>query len=51
VLLRDRDLVDAESQEIVAFQTYRTSATGLDRAQGTILRSHNVAIDQVRQLR
>jgi outer membrane protein TolC len=51
VLLRDRDLVDAESQEIVAFQTYRTSATGLDRAQGTILRSHNIAIDQVRQLR
>jgi len=51
VLLRDRDRVDAESQEIVAFQTYRTSATGLDRAQGTILRSHNIEIDQVRQLR
>jgi outer membrane protein len=51
VLLRDRDRVDAESQEIVAFQTYRTSATGLDRAQGTILSSHNIEIDEVRELR
>jgi outer membrane protein len=51
VLLRESDYVDAESQEINAFQVYRTSATALDRAQGTILRSHNIAIDQVRELR
>ena len=51
VLLRESDFVEAKSQQIVAFQTYRTSATALDRAQGTILRSFNVAIDQVRSLR
>ncbi len=51
VLLRESDFVEAESQQIVAFQAYRTSATALDRAQGTILRSYNVAIDQVRSLR
>jgi outer membrane protein TolC len=51
VLLRERDFVEAESSEIAAFQTYRTSATALDRAQGTILRNHNVAIDQARSLR
>jgi len=51
VLLRDRDFVEAESQQIVAFQAYRTSATALDRAQGTILRNHNIAIDPVRDLR
>jgi hypothetical protein len=43
--------VDAESQQIIAFQAYRTSATALDRAQGTILRNHNIAIDRVRDLR
>jgi outer membrane protein TolC len=51
VLLRESDFVDAESQQIVAFQAYRTSATALDRAQGTILRNHNIAIDRVRDLR
>jgi outer membrane protein TolC len=51
VLLRESDLVRAESEEINAFQFYRTSATGLDRAQGTILRNSNVSIDQVRALR
>ena len=51
VLQREEDFVEAESQLIVAFQSYRTSTTALDRAQGTILRSHNVAIDQVRSLR
>jgi outer membrane protein TolC len=51
VLLKERDYVEAESSEILAFQTYRTSSTALDRAQGTILRSHNVSIDQVQSLR
>ncbi len=51
VLLRESDLVRAQSEEINAFQIYRTSATGLDRAQGTILRNSNVSIDAVRALR
>jgi outer membrane protein TolC len=51
VLLRESDLVRAQSEEINAFQVYRTSATGLDRAQGTILRNSNVSIDAVRALR
>jgi outer membrane protein TolC len=51
VLQRESDYVRAESEEINAFQAYRTSATGLDRAQGTILRNSNVSIDEVRALR
>lgn len=51
VLQRESDLVRAESEEINAFQAYRTSATGLDRAQGTILRNNNISIDAVRALR
>ena len=51
VLLRESDLVSAQSEEINAFQAYRTSATGLDRAQGTILRNSNISIDAVRALR
>ena len=51
VLLRESDLVQAQSEEINAFQVYRTSTTGLDRAQGTILRNNNIAIDAVRALR
>jgi outer membrane protein TolC len=51
VLLRESDLVGAQSEEINAFQAYRTSATGLDRAQGTILRNSNISIDAVRALR
>jgi len=51
VLLRESDLVQAQSEEINAFQVYRTSTTGLDRAQGTILRNSNISIDAVRALR
>jgi HAE1 family hydrophobic/amphiphilic exporter-1 len=51
VLLREEDFAQAESDEIRAFQVYRTSASSLDRAQGTILRSHNIEIDDVRALR
>jgi len=51
VLLREEDLVTAESQEIAAFQTYRTALTDLDRAQGTILRNRNVQIEEVARLR
>jgi outer membrane protein TolC len=51
VLDRERDLVDAESQKIRALQGYRSSVTNLDRAQGTILRNRNIAIDDVSALR
>jgi len=49
--LRESDLVSAQSEQINAFQLYRSSATGLDRAQGTILRNSNISIDAVRALR
>ena len=51
VLLREDDLVQAESQKIAAFQAYRTSLTALDRQQGTILRNRNIAIDEVMTMR
>jgi outer membrane protein TolC len=51
VLLRERDLVAAETEKIFAFRVYRTSVTDLDRGQGTILQSRNIAIDQVGRLR
>jgi len=51
VLLRERDLVEAENQKIGALQIYRFSVTELDRAQGTILRNRNVRIDDVSALR
>jgi len=51
VLLRERDLVAAETEKIVAFRVYRTSVTDLDRSQGTILQSRNIAIDAVGRLR
>ncbi len=51
VLQRERDLVDAESQKIAAEQIYRNSITGLDRAQGTILESRNIQVEDVRALR
>jgi outer membrane protein TolC len=51
VLLRESDLVSAEQGKIAAFQTYRSSVTGLDRSQGTILRNRNVSIDQAARLR
>jgi outer membrane protein TolC len=51
VLLREEQLVESERGLIGAYQTYRVSATGLDRAQGTILRNRNIKIDQVSALR
>jgi outer membrane protein TolC len=51
VLLRETDLVEAENEKIFAFRVYRTSVTDLDRSQGTILQSRNIAIDQVGRLR
>jgi outer membrane protein TolC len=51
VLQREEDLVTAEQQYIGAFQVYRDAVTGLDRAQGTILRNRNVNIEAVSRLR
>jgi outer membrane protein TolC len=51
VLLRERDLVGAETEKIFAFRVYRTSVTDLDRFQGTILENRNIAIDEVGRLR
>jgi outer membrane protein TolC len=51
VLLRDRDLVDAESQQIGALQLYRTSQVDLQRAQGTILQTHNIVVEEASTLR
>jgi outer membrane protein TolC len=51
VLQREEDLVGAESQKIFALQAYRDSLTALERAQGTILRNHNVVVEQALTLR
>jgi outer membrane protein TolC len=51
VLLRDRDLVDAESQQIGALQLYQTSQVDLQRAQGTILQTHNIVVEEAGTLR
>jgi outer membrane protein TolC len=51
VLQRERDLVEAESQRISAFQGYRNSVSRLERAQGTILDRHNIVVDEARRLR
>jgi outer membrane protein TolC len=51
VLQREDDLVGAESQKIFALQAYRDSITALERAQGTILRNHNIVVEQALTLR
>ncbi len=51
VLQREEDLVEAESEKIDALRIYRVSATELDRAQGTILDTNHVVVEDVRALR
>ncbi|MFP8881061.1 MAG: TolC family protein [Myxococcota bacterium] len=51
VLLRESELVQSQNREIFAFRRYRSSVTDLNRAQGTILRNRDIAIDAVRSLR
>ncbi|NNL65622.1 MAG: TolC family protein [Myxococcales bacterium] len=51
VLQRERDLVEAESQKINAYQVYRNSVVSLERAQGTILDRHNIVVEDARRLR
>jgi outer membrane protein TolC len=51
VLQREEQLVDRETELIGAYRAYHLSVTGLDRAQGTILRNRNIAISDVAPLR
>ena len=51
VLLREEVLVDAESQKINALQLYHNSVTALERAQGTILSSANIVVEEAAPLR
>ena len=51
VLQRESDLVEAESQKIGALQLYRTSRVDLQRAQGTILQTHNIVVEEASALR
>ena len=45
VLQREEDRVEAESQRTSALQIYHESVAGLNRAQGTILRDHDIALE------
>lgn len=51
VLLREEDLVRAESQQILAEQAYHNAISALDRAQGTILERHAIVVDDAAALR
>jgi outer membrane protein TolC len=51
VLLREQDLVQAQSQKILAQNIYHNSITALDRAQGTILERNQIVVDQAAALR
>ena len=51
VLLREEDLVEAESQKIAALRVYHASVVALDRAQGTLLEDRGIAVDGVKRRR
>ena len=51
MLQKESDLVEAEVSKITALQLYRTSEANLDRAQGTILRTHNIVVGSIAGLR
>ncbi len=51
VLLKEEVLVNAESRKIAAFKAYHDAVTDIDRAQGTILRNHNIAVEDAAVLR
>jgi len=51
VLQRETDFVDAESQKIAALQTYRSAEAGLERAQGTILDTLQIVVQDARELK
>ena len=51
VLQREEDLVRAQAQKILAEQTYQTSISALDRAQGPILERHQIIVEEAAALR
>ena len=51
VLLREEDLVTAESQRIFALRVYHGSVTALDRAQGTLLEDRGIVLEDALPLR
>jgi outer membrane protein TolC len=51
VLQKEEDLFEAERQKIGALEFYRVSVARLDRAQGTILESRHIEIEEVGELR
>jgi outer membrane protein len=51
VLLREEDLVEAESQKIAALRIYHASVVALDRAQGTLLEDRGIAVESVKRSR
>jgi outer membrane protein TolC len=51
VLLREEDLVTAESQRITALRIYHGSVTALDRAQGTLLEDRGIVLEDALPLR
>jgi outer membrane protein len=51
VLQREEDLVEAESQKIVALRIYHGSVVALDRAQGTLLEDRGIAVESVKRMR
>jgi outer membrane protein TolC len=51
VLLREEDLVTAESQRITALRVYHGSVTALDRAQGTLLEDRGIVLEEALPLR
>ena len=51
VLLREENLVTAESQRIAALRVYHGSVTALDRAQGTLLEDRSIVLEDALPLR
>jgi outer membrane protein TolC len=51
VLLREENLVTAESQRITALRIYHGSVTALDRAQGTLLEDRSIVLEDALSLR
>ncbi len=51
VLEREEDLVEAENEKIGALFTYRKSVVDLHRAQGTILTTRNIVVEEAAVLR
>jgi outer membrane protein TolC len=51
VLLREENLVTAESQRIAALRVYHGQVTALDRAQGTLLEDRSIVLEDALPLR